>query len=237
MSHFRSLRVAALCAVSLGVAFIPTTVALARTSTTLSSSLNKTTVTYASSATLSGVLTTSSGRKLSAQTVYLYRGSTRMSSKRTSRDGRVSFPVKHYVKVPWRLKYSGSAKYGSATSPARTTTPKLVFDGMLSERDTLNGGVSTSKFAWLGRGRQYQYILAGIRPEFVAVQWFPDGAYARDLFDDNASPTFDFGRPGRWSKTFTVPRTYGSAYLPASIKFHFYFQFESSKDNARLVLW
>jgi hypothetical protein len=237
MSCLRSQRVAALCAVALGVAFIPTAVALAKTSTTLSSSLNRTTVTYASPATLSGVLKTSSGRKLSAQTVYLYRGSTRTSSKRTGSNGRVSFLIKHYEKVSWRLKYSGSAKYGSATSPARTTTPNLVFDGMLSERDALNGRVSASKFAWLGRGRQYQYILAGIRPEFVAVQWYPEGDYGRDLFDDNALASFDFGRPGRWSKTFSVPRTYGGVFVPGVVKFHFYFQFRSQEDNARLVLW
>lgn len=131
--------------------------AFAKTRTVLKASLNKSTCTYGSPATLTGVLKTSTGKAIRSQYVSLYRGSTKIGRYKTSKSGKVTVKVKYAGKVSWRYKYAGSKKYRSSASSSKTTTPKWVVNRSF-HGESISGTVS------LVAGRSYQWFVSAKAP-------------------------------------------------------------------------
>jgi len=137
-------------------------VAFAKTRTSLAATLNKTSCTYASPATLSGTLKTSTGRAIPSASVALYRGSTRIGTYKTNKYGKVSLRVKYPGTASWRLRYAGSSAYYSSNSPYRTT--KAIILATARTQAGKSQSLNIRKNVSLVAGRAYQWSVNALAP-------------------------------------------------------------------------
>jgi hypothetical protein len=206
-----------LASLLVGGAIVPAP-AFARTRTTFTATLNKTTVTYALPATLTGVLKTSSGRALPNTAVKLYRGSAQIGTYKTDKYGKVVVRVKYPGTVSWQLRYAGSSSYYSSSSPSRSTRAVYLinksFDGQ-----AIAGSVN------LIAGRSYEWSVNGKAPT-ISMSASQGGDTIQLVNLVLGTQTTDDGTGTEtsyywWteSRAFVAPKTYAGRALPTSLMY------------------
>ncbi len=209
-------RLLVLCVLTLAVACVLPSTAMAKTRTKLSVSVTSSYEHFDKDPYISGTLKTSSGRALKNKVVKLYCGSRYIGHQHTNSRGKVKFravlPGSAWSGT-WRMKYAGSSKYRRVTSAGKSTRLHIHFDDWATyveaevddDGNPIDVGHPTDVFSmdvFLEEGRSYaiepsESTLESVYDSAGDLVWQSDDYYDWYVFtaayDDTYTFYFDSG--------------------------------------------